>query len=103
MVGELKEGNEVEFFSASGYGVKSKVLKLVPNEFVLLQQIADTKDRGREEREDEWTGGKESYELAEHDGITSVMVTIDVPTELEETFKERFPKALERVKALAEG
>jgi uncharacterized protein YndB with AHSA1/START domain len=102
MVGDLKEGSELLFSSASGYGVKSKVLKLVPNEFVLLRQMADTKDHGQQERENEWTGGAESYELTEKDGITSLTVKIDVPPELEEIFKERFPRALERVKALAE-
>jgi uncharacterized protein YndB with AHSA1/START domain len=103
MVGELKEGNTVEFMSASGYGVKSKVLKLVPNELVQFQQVADTKDHGQGERDNEWTGGKESYELAEKGGTISLTVKIDVPAELEEIFKARMPKALARVKDLAEG
>src|SRR5256712_7213366 len=66
MVGELKEGNEVQFISSvSGYGVTSLVEKLTLNEFASFRQIADTKDRGEREREKEWTGGTESYSLAE--------------------------------------
>ena len=103
MVGEIKEGNQVQFISSvSGYGVTSLVEKLVPNEFVLFRQIADTKDSGEREREKEWTGGEESYSLAENDGITTLTVAIDIPTGQEETFRVRFPKALERVKILAE-
>lgn len=103
MVGELKEGNEVQFISSvSGYGVTSKVSKLIPSEFVSFRQLLDTKERGRLEREQEWAGGEESYSLAEHGGVTTLTATLDVPTGQEETFKVRFPKALERLRTLAE-
>jgi uncharacterized protein YndB with AHSA1/START domain len=103
MVGEIKEGNEVQFISSvNGYGVTSLVEKLVPNEFVLFRQMADTKDGGGKEREKEWTGGMESYSLTEEDGVTTLAGEIDVPRGLEEIFKVRYPKALERVKFLAE-
>lgn len=103
MVGELKEGNEVQFMSSvNGYGVTSLVEKLVPNEFMLFRQMADTKDSGTQEREKEWTGGSESYSLTENDGITTLTSSIDVPPGLEEVFKNVYPKALERVKTLAE-
>jgi len=102
MVGEMKEGNEVQFISPTGYGVTSLIEKLVQNKLVSFRQIADTKDSGERERQKEWTGGQESYSLAENDGITTLTVDIDVPPGQEETFKVRFPKALERVKFLAE-
>lgn len=103
MVGEMREGNEVQFISSvSGYGVTSLIEKLARNEFVSFRQMADTKDSGEREREKEWTGRTESYSLAENDGVTTLMVDIDVPPGQEETFSVRFPKALERVKILAE-
>ena len=100
MIGEIKEGNEVQFISPTGYGVTSLIEKLIPNEFVSFRHMADTKDGG--EREKEWTGGQESYALAENDGITTLTVAIDVPPGQEETFKNRLPKALARVKTLTE-
>jgi uncharacterized protein YndB with AHSA1/START domain len=103
MVGELKEGNEVQFISGNGYGVTSLVERLIPGEFLLLRHQADTQERGKQEREKEWTGGKESYSLAEKNGITNLTVTFDVPSEMEEYFKINYPKALERVKVLAES
>jgi uncharacterized protein YndB with AHSA1/START domain len=103
MVGEMKEGNEVQFISSgSGYGVTSLIEELVPNEFVLFRQMKDTKESGTREREKEWAGGAESYSLTEKGGATILSVELDVPQGQEETFKDRFPKALERVKVLAE-
>ena len=102
MVGELKEGNEVQFISGNGYGVTSLVEKLTPGEFLLLRHQADTQGNGKRERAQEWTGGKESYSLAEKDGTTTLTAAFDVPPEMEEYFKDNYPKALERVKVLAE-
>lgn len=104
MVGDLKEGNEIQFISAeNGYGVTSLVEKLTPGDFLLLRHQADTQEAGKREREKEWTGGAESYSLSEKDGNTTVTVTFDVPLEMEEYFKVAYPKALERVKILAEA
>lgn len=101
--GTLKEGNEIEFISAvNGYGVTSLVEKLIPNEYGLLRHGADTQDSGQSEREKEWTGGSESYSLAEANGVTTLTVTVDIPQQLEETMNIRLPRALERIKNLAE-
>ena len=103
MVGELQQGNEVQFISAeNGYGVTSLVAEVTPNEYLLLKHQADTKYTGTAEREKEWTGGNESYALTEKDGITTVVAAFDVPQELEDYFNNAYPKALQRVKELAE-
>lgn len=103
MVGELKEGNEIQFISAeNGYGVTSLVEKLIPGEFLLLRHHADTQEKGEQERDKQWTGGKESYTLTEKDGTTNLTVAFDVPLELEEYFNVNYPKALEKLKELAE-
>jgi len=103
MVGELKEGEEVQFISAeNGYGVTSLVEKLVPYEYILFRHSADTKNSGTENREKEWTGGAERYKLTEINGVTVLTATFDVPRELENYFKENYPKALQKVKELAE-
>lgn len=103
MLGDLKEGSEVQFISAeNGYGATSLVEKLVPNEFLQLRHHADTQNSGEQEREKEWTGGAESYALTEADDITTLTVSFDVPEELEEYFTVNYPKALGRVKILTE-
>ncbi len=102
MVGELKVGNKIQFISGNGYGVTSLVEKLTPGEFLLLRHHADTQDDGKRERAQEWTGGTESYRLNENGKTTTLTVTFDVPPELEEYFKVNYPKALDKVKELAE-
>jgi hypothetical protein len=101
--GELKEGQEVQFISfENGYGVTSLVEKIIPGQFLLLRHHADTQESGKQEREKEWTGGTEEYALMETGGKTTLSTTFDVPQNLENYFKDTYPKALERVKVLAE-
>ncbi|NTW04980.1 MAG: hypothetical protein HGA27_02535 [Peptococcaceae bacterium] len=101
--GVMKEGNEIQFISSvNGYGVTSLIEKLNPNEFVLLRHSADTKESGQQKRKKEWTGGTESYSLTEKNGITVLIIKTYVPQEQEETFNIRLPRALERIKTLAE-
>lgn len=104
MVGDLKEGNKIQFISAAnGYGVTSLVQKLIVGEFLLLKHSADTQESGKRQRAKEWTGGEERYSLAEKDGTTTLHIAFGVPPELEEYFKVTYPKALARIKVLAES
>lgn len=103
MVGDLKEGNEIQFISSqSGYGVTSLIEKLVTGKFLLLRHNADTQNEGKHEREKQWTGGKETYSLEEKNGTTTLTVVLEVPSELEKEFTVSYPKALEKIKLLAE-
>lgn len=103
MIGELLEGNEVQFISENGYGVTSYVEKVVVGESLQLRHSADTQDSGQQGREKEWTGGAEIYSLAEKDGVMTLNVIFDVPPDMVEYFQDNYPKALQMVKALAEG
>lgn len=102
MDGELKKGNEVQFISAEGYGVTSLVAELVPDQFILFKHRADTQDKGLHSRDDQWTGGEESYLLTSKGSITTLTMTFDVPPELERAMSISYPKALKRVKELSE-
>jgi uncharacterized protein YndB with AHSA1/START domain len=103
MVGDLKVGNKVEFISAeNGYGVTSLVENLIPNQLLVLKHEADTQNSGKHSRKDEWTGGTETYELKEENGFTSLIAKFDTPAEMINYFNNKYPKALERVKKLAE-
>lgn len=102
MVGELKRGNQVQYISGNGYGVTSLVEQLIESELLVLKHKSDTQDSGTRTRGDEWTGGVETYKLTEKDGVTTLITTFDVPLELEDYFKTAYPKALDKVKTLAE-
>ena len=101
--GIIKEGNEIQFISSvNGYGVTSLVEKLNPNAYILFRHSTDTKESGQQERQKEWTGGTESYSLSEKNGVAALIMKTDVPEEQEETFNIRIPRALDRIKTLAE-
>lgn len=102
MIGELKAGNKIQFISGNGYGVTSLVEKYVPYEFLMFRHEADTQDSGESTREPEWTGGTESYTLTDEGRGTTLTATFDVPPHMEDYFKVTYPKALKRVKELAE-
>ena len=104
MKGEMKEGNVVEFISSvNGYGVSSLIEKMIPNEYVFFKHYADTQESGQKEREKEWSGLTESYSLTEINGITILVAKTDVPENLVEMFTTSIPKALSRIKTLAEN
>jgi hypothetical protein len=101
--GVLKEGNDVEFISSvNGYGVTSFVEKFTLNELAFFRHKADTQESGAKSRDNEWTGTSERYELREKNGRTALTLTTQVPPEQEQTFEDRLPKALARIKELAE-
>lgn len=103
MKGELREGNEVQFISAAnGYGVTSLVDTLKPAEYVQLRHSADTTDSGAGTRDDQWTGGTETYTLTQDGDTTTLTLTFDAPAELEQEFQITYPKALQKIKELAE-
>lgn len=103
MDGEMVEGKDVRFISSvNGYGVTSRIAKLIPHLTVSFRHMVDTKESGTQVREDEWTGGTESYFLSETGGVTVLTVKMDVPSEMEELFNERFPMALGSIKSLSE-
>lgn len=104
MVGELKEGGEVQFISAeNGYGVTSTVVRLIPYEYVLLQHKVDTQNAGADTREEQWAGTSESYALSQIGSETLLTLLVDVPLELKDYFSEAYPRALTRIKELAEN
>lgn len=104
MIGEMKEGNEIQFISSiNGYGVTSLVSKLIPYEYVLFKHASDTQMSGATTRDKQWTGGSESYTLIEKEGQTFLTIKSEVPEELVEMFNDRLPRAIQRIKELAES
>lgn len=103
MKGVLKESSTVQFISGGGYGVTSYIKKLIPNEYIHLIHKSDTQDLGKNIREDQWTGGNESYRLIENNDHIILELKLDVPEELQSIMANRYPKALSRIKELSES
>ncbi len=105
-VSDWKEGSSIHFLDAKGGGMYSVIEKVNSPEYMSFKHIGELKD-GKEMPLDEkaklWSGGKENYLLKEKDGVTTLLVTGDLPDEFLDYFNEAFPKALALVKSLSEN
>ncbi len=72
------------------------------NEFLSFKHMTEIKD-GKEQPPPHWSGMIENYTLKEDGGATTLVVDMDAPNEFKAMFEDKFPKALARVKELAEG
>jgi uncharacterized protein YndB with AHSA1/START domain len=101
-----KEGSEVKFLDPKGSGMVSRVAANRPNEFMSFEHLGEVKD-GVEDRDSEkvkeWAGATENYTLKETGGVTTLDIDMDMADEYKDMFTQMWPKALEKVKALAEN
>jgi len=101
-----KEGTDVKFLDPKGSGMISRVAVHRPNEYMSFEHLGEIKD-GVEDRTSEkvkeWAGAKENYTIKEANGVTTLAVDMDITDEYKDMFTEMWPKALEKVKALAEN
>lgn len=104
-VSDWQEGSKIQFLSSDGSGMFSEIAKSRPPELMSFKHHGVVKN-GEEQRIDQetedWSGAMENYQLQETDGKTELKVEMDVTEDFQKYFEETFPKALEKIKELAE-
>jgi uncharacterized protein YndB with AHSA1/START domain len=104
---DWKEGSKALFLTPQGEGMVSRIAVNRPNEFLSIQHLGTVKD-GVEDTESAtaqgWAGSHENYTLTDAPG-GGVLLTIemDATDEYKSYFDETWPKALDRLKRIAEG
>ena len=101
-----KEGTDVKFLDPKGSGMISRVAANRPNEYMSFEHLGEIKDGVEDRSSDrvkEWAGAKENYTLNEANGVTTLAIDMDITDEYKDMFNEMWPRALEKVKALAEN
>lgn len=102
-VSDWKEGSTVQFIDpSSNDGMQSIIETKRPNEFMSFRHEAEIK-AGTVQPPAAWAGAHEDYTLTSRDGRTMLRVDLDAADEHRQMFDEKFPKALQRVKALSEA
>ncbi|MBI1223842.1 MAG: SRPBCC domain-containing protein [Bacteroidetes bacterium] len=104
---DWKEGSKILFLgpdeNGGTGGMTSRIAKLVPNDTMIFEHLGEVKN-GVEDFSKGWTGAFESYFLLPSaDGGTELNVELDTVGEYASYFQETFPKALAKVKELAEA
>jgi Activator of Hsp90 ATPase homolog 1-like protein len=97
---EWKQGSKIKFLTPDGTGMFSVIETLIPQRQMTFVHHGEIKD-GKEETKD-WSGAKESYLLEEATDSVVVKVTVDTNEKMQDYFKGVFPKALDKLKQIAE-
>ena len=105
-VSDWNEGSKIQFLGPDGSGMYSVIDQMQPNEYMAFKHLGVVKD-GKELENDEesksWAGARETYRLTDREGVTQLDVELDTTEDHQQYFKDTFPKALEKVKEIAEG
>jgi uncharacterized protein YndB with AHSA1/START domain len=106
VVTDWKEGSKALFLSGSGDGMVSRVAAHRPNEFLSLEHLGMVKD-GVEDLQsasaEGWSGAHENYILKPlGDGQVELTIEMDTLPAHREYFEKTWPKALARLKRIAE-
>jgi uncharacterized protein YndB with AHSA1/START domain len=105
---DWQEGSRVLFTDGKGSGMISTIAEKKPNEFMSFKHLGMVKD-GVEDMESEetkkWAGALENYTLQSAGGGTALTVEMSadgIPPEMMDYFMEAWPKALDKLKEIAE-
>ncbi|OGC02088.1 hypothetical protein A2V82_08875 [candidate division KSB1 bacterium RBG_16_48_16] len=86
-------------------GMVSRIKENRQYDYISIEHLGEVKN-GKEDTSSEsvnkWSGAQENYTFKERDGATEVLVEMDAVDEFIEMFENIWPKALQKLKDLAE-
>jgi len=108
-IGEWSKGSKILFLAPGEKGELSGMVSRIkenrPYEYISIEHIGVVQD-GKEDTSSEavkqWAGALENYTFKEKDGRTELRVDLDSAEEYQEMFQDIWPKALQKLKELAE-
>jgi hypothetical protein len=106
---DWKKGSKVLFLNDKNEGMASTITDNVPNKFMGIKHlglVADGVEDYDSEEAKKWAGSYENYTLNEINGATEVKVEMggaEIPKEFADHFAEAWPRALNKLKELAQG
>lgn len=98
---DWQEGSRIRFLTPDQNGMYGIIENLVPYEKMYFRHLGEVKE-GAEQDPTYGDDAIERYDLVEADGKITVTATMNAPEEYLGYFANTFPKALEKVKEIAE-
>ena len=101
-----KEGTKVLFTDGKGNGMVSRIAANRPNEYMSFEHLGEIKDGVEDTTSDkvsQWSGAKENYTLTSTPDGTDLQIDMDITEEYKDYFLKTWPKALDKIKELAEA
>jgi hypothetical protein len=108
-VGNWEPGSKILFVAPSDdggtEGMVSTIAENRPHEFVSIKHLGFMKNGVEDTESDQakaWEGAHENYTLRSENEGTTVLVDLDTVEEFADYFEETWPKALDKLKVIAE-
>ncbi len=102
---DWKKGSKVLFHDGSGSGMIARIEENITNEYMSIEHLGELVN-GVEDMESDrvkqWAGAHENYTLKDVNGNTELIIDMDITEEYAKMFEEMWPKALAKVKEIAE-
>jgi uncharacterized protein YndB with AHSA1/START domain len=106
---DWKKGSKALFLDGDHKGMVSRIAENVPNEYMSIEHLGyylDGIEDYEKAKEENWAGAKENYTLNDLGGKTELHIQMDMAEDNKEMiamFEGMWPKALNKVKELAES
>jgi hypothetical protein len=102
---DWQKGSKAIFGDGRGNGMVSTIAENKPNEYLSIKHLGILKD-GVEDTTSEdvkpWAGAMENYSFKEANGVTELTIEMDSDSEYIDYFNKTWPKALDKLKNIAE-
>jgi uncharacterized protein YndB with AHSA1/START domain len=98
---DWNEGSEIRFLSPQSEGMYGIIAKKDEPSYMAFRHEGEIKD-GKKMPVSGWSGAMETYALTEKDNGTEVLVELDITEEYAAHFENIWPKALKKLKEIAE-
>lgn len=105
VVTDWKAGSKALFIDQSNNGMAAKVAESIPGKSLIVEYTGIVTD-GKEDLDSaiaqQYKGGRETYHLSEEHGATRLDISSDMDEQMFDMMSDKWEKAFERLKELAE-
>jgi Activator of Hsp90 ATPase homolog 1-like protein len=108
-VGSWNKGSKILFLGPNENGIMGGMVSRIKEnkqyEFISIEHIGVVQDGEEDTTSDAvkaWAGSLENYTFKDFNGKTELLVDMDINDDFKEMFEDMWPKALQKLKELAE-